>query len=261
MHATDASWGKEELKNWPHNRKCYTYNGQTFTTDRLAGFDLIILVLCAFVLTDLVLFTATSAHPDLRDAMALNADRPFSVATAIFAHRDFGHLAGNLAFFAFLSIFFIGVNASADLKMRRRLSRVFCLGSFLGGIAAGAVQLYVWQSSSSFEITACGASGVVYTAMGILLASALCGLPARLARLRIIDYDQFAADSSGIFYAVPFSACAAVLFTYMSLFETNSFFYVSQNTAWLCHELGFVFGLSASLLFFVLYYSKKYRGG
>jgi hypothetical protein len=133
------------------------------------------------------------------------------------------------------------------------------LGSFLTGIAAVAVQFYVWRASSAFEITACGSSGIIYAGTGILLASALCGLPGRLSRLRLAGYEEFGVGSSGVFYAVPFSACAGTMFTYMSIFEANSFFYVARETAWLAHELGFLLGLFTSALFFIFYYSKKCR--
>jgi membrane associated rhomboid family serine protease len=226
---------------------------------RLAGFGFIGVTLSAFVLLNIIIFVTVSVNSGLRDVLVLSPERPYSIVTAVFTHRDFAHLIGNLTFFAFLSVFFMGVNASAGVELRRRLSMVFCLGSFIAGIAAVAVQFYVWRSAAAFDITACGSSGVIYAGTGILLASALCGLPGRLARLRFIECDQFGVGSSGIFYAVPFSVCAATLFTCMSIFETNSFFYVSQETAWLCHELGFLLGLFTSALFFIFYYSKKCR--
>jgi len=258
MHAKIMGGGTETSNKNDSHYGQYTFYETSVPTGRLAGFGIIGVTLSAFVLVNIIIFIAVSVNPSLREALVLSPERPSSIVTAVFTHRDFAHLIGNLTFFAFLSVFFMGVNASAGVELRRRLSLVFCLGSFLAGIAAVAIQFYVWRSAA-FEITACGSSGIIYAGTGILLASAICGLPGRLARLRLAGCDQFGVGSSGIFYAVPFSACAGIMFTYMSIFETNSFFYVTQETAWLCHELGFLLGLFTSALFFVFYYSKKCR--
>jgi membrane associated rhomboid family serine protease len=207
--------------------------------------------LAAFFAVNMAIFGVVSAYHPLLNALVLAPDHPSGILTATFTHNDVSHLLGNMAVLAILSLFFVGVNASADHETKKRLGKIFVFGSFLAGIAASAVQLVIWRLSGVSGIQACGASGMVYGAAGVLLASAFYNIPRCFSNIRLILDDRLGVASPNIFYAASFSTCVVILFTYLAVFETNAFFYIQTGVVWLAHELGFVFGFLASVLLFL----------
>jgi membrane associated rhomboid family serine protease len=221
--------------------------------ESLAGFRSMGLTLVAFFTVNIAIFGIVSAYHPLLNALILAPDHPSGILTATFTHGDVSHLFGNMAVLAILGLFFVGVNMSADLETQKRLGKIFVLGSFLAGFAASAVQLVIWRFSGVSGIQACGASGMVYGAAGVLLASAFYNIPGCFSQIRLMLDGRFGIASPNIFYTISFSMCAATLFTYLAVFETRVFFYMETGVIWLVHELGFLFGFLASvLLFFAL---------
>jgi len=212
------------------------------------GFRFLGLAIAVFFALNITVFCAVSASRPLLNTLVLSPDRPSGIVTATFTHNDISHMFGNLAVFGILGLFFVGVNQSADLESRRRLSKIFVFGSFLAGMAASAVQLGIWKISGVSTIQACGASGMVYGAAGILLASALYNIPGCISNIRLIMSDRLGIAPPNIFYAISFSMCVVALFSYMAVFETKVFFYMESGVVWSAHELGFLFGFLASIL-------------
>jgi membrane associated rhomboid family serine protease len=233
---------------------------QPVNSGHLTGFGFLSWALVAFFVVNITVFAMVSAYPPLRDPLLLTPSQPSGIVTAQFTHRDINHLVSNLAGFAILGLFFVGVNISADFETRRRLSKIFGFGSIIGGIAASAIQFSFWNVSAVSGIKACGASGVVYGAAGVLLVAALYNLPRCISQVRSAWRERLGTASANIFYAAAFSMCVAALFTYQPIFETGSFFYMSEETVWSCHALGFLLGSLVSVLLFTAIHFSKNRG-
>lgn len=232
----------------------------------LVGFRAVWITLAAFFAVNLMVFGIIAASPTNLYSLALTPEQPAGILTANFMHIDIAHLASNLLLFAIMIVFFVGVNTFSDAKKRRRLSRIFALGSLSAGIVANTVLLVSWKLSGASGIGAVGASGIVYGAMGIAFVSALYNLPGHLRRTRTTLHPKNVctewrgtscvmwkevpgtANPGRLFFVFFFSLFTVLSFAFMVTFQANSFFLNVPGVAWLSHASGFVFGLLAAAL-------------
>lgn len=226
-------------------------------TRSLSGFRFLSLALVVFVLLNLGIFGVVSSYPSALTNLAVTPDNPAGILTANFTHYDAGHLTNNLVGFVILSTFFVAVNLSASPGSKRRSSKIFVLGSVLAGVVACAFQFGLWLLTGTSDIGAVGASGIVYGAAGILLASSIYNFFGQVRDFRALRQDYYGSASPKLFIATSFSITTTAFFTYLALFETNVFFLVSPNVAWIPHEIGFVSGFLVTLLLFFVLRSPK----
>jgi membrane associated rhomboid family serine protease len=225
-----------------------------------SGFRFIGLTSLVFVVVNLTIFGIVSKCPSLLYDLALSPTHPSGIVTAIFTHYDVVHLASNLIGFTIVGLFFVVLHMPVDLKTRQSFSKIFGLGSFLVGIGTNVIGFGMWGAEGASGTGCAGASGMVYGAMGILLASSVYNIPRYIGQLHSMRWERL--DSPGLFIITSGSIGTAALLSYMPIFEAGTFFYVGPKVAWLLHELGFLFGfLAAMSLFFVLWLSKRGKHG
>ena len=101
-------------------------------------------------------------------ALWLSTETPWGIITAAFLHKEAAHLLQNLLGFLAAVVFFVLSNLVQDRKGKERYSRIFLL-AFPSGFLANAAELHEhWGTNSAGS--AYGASGVVYSAIGICTA-------------------------------------------------------------------------------------------
>jgi membrane associated rhomboid family serine protease len=134
------------------------------------------LAFAAFALLNIALFSLVSLWPGLIEFLWLSGDRPWGIVTSNFVHRELPHLASNLEGFTLASGFFVLVCMVLRPRDRRRWSTVFLRLVFLSGIIGSAIEYPILLKTQDVSY---GASGMVYGALGVLLAACLRSLPAQ----------------------------------------------------------------------------------
>ena len=147
----------------------------------LAGFRSVGISFIIFSLLNLAIFSLISLHPQLLEILWLSADRPWGILTSAFTHADLPHLASNLEAFTLTALLFIPVSSAYTVRVRRRWSRIFFWLVFLAGIGANVIEYPLTLVGPDFN--SWGASGIVYGALGVLLAACIRSLPAHINTL------------------------------------------------------------------------------
>lgn len=130
---------------------------------------------------------------------------PLSIVSAIFAHANMLHLAGNMIF---LYIF-------GSLVEREQGGAALAFAFFLGGIATFLLSVPIYPNAAMV-----GASGAIFT----LAAITMLTNPLKLT----------------IFFFMPVGAVALLFFIYNILAITQG---VEGNTAFASHVIGFLIGM------------------
>lgn len=226
---------------------------------QLAGFKSVGLAFTIFTLTNIALFLLISLHPRLLGWLSHSPDRPWGILSSAFVHADLGHLVNNLRGFVFAAAFFVIVNIINPVETRRRSSRIFLWLIFLSGFTANAIEFLGWQMSGESDVISWGASGVVYAAIGALLASALYSFPAHLRNfVRACQRPQKAGrkpmrkfDWRFVGGTVNLLSMSLPLTILVMLFsDPGGFLSAGPQTDVLAHGLGFSLGFLVSMLLF-----------
>jgi membrane associated rhomboid family serine protease len=154
-------------------------------TDSLTGFGPVGTAFMIFVYLNFAFFGLTFFFKSVLDFLSLTPEQPWGVVTSIFAHSGPKHLALNILGFVLWSGMFIMVNSLNPPRTRVVASRVFLWTVFVAGLVTNGVQLSLWWATGATNIASVGASGIVYAALGALLALALVNLPGNLLKFNV----------------------------------------------------------------------------
>ncbi len=247
-----------------YGKKIFSF-GETLS-HQLAGFRSVGLAFTIFSLTNIVIFLLISLHSPLLDWLSHSPDRPWGILTSAFVHADLSHLVNNLRGFIFAGAFFVIVNMINPVKTRRRSSRIFLWLIFLSGFTANTIEFLGWKMSGVSNVRSWGASGVVYAAIGALLAFALCNFPAHLRNFfgtyrksrkirrkptRRFDWG-FAKGAVNLLSMTLPLALLVMLFS-----DPGGFLSASPETDVLAHGLGFSMGFLVSMALFYIHVTKE----
>lgn len=222
---------------------------------RLAGFRSVGIAFTLFSLLNLALFVLISLHPPLLEVLWLSVDRPWGILTSAFTHEDLGHLVSNLEGFVLAIGLFVVVSRVNPVRVRKRWSRAFLWLVFVAGFAANATEypLLLWdQNYNSW-----GASGIVYGALGVLLAASLSSFPShvraiarerrRWARKRrkwgLFKFDRISLT------ILPALTCIAVIISLLLPIFTDPEGFLGARPGvdvW-AHGVGFLFGFLGAM--------------
>lgn len=235
---------------------------------QLIGFRSVGLAFVIFFLLNLALYLLITLHPPLLEDLWLSADRPWGILTSMFVHQELDHLAGNLLFFTVWSALFVTVNLLSGAEARRLWSRFFLGAVFLAGITANAIEFGAWGLAGVPD-NSWGASGVVYAAMGVLLACALYNLPSNLTALRgavakrrrkprkIRRRLKLVLKFEKTFIVSMVSIGVVVVFLSQLVLDPGTFFSAGPGVDVLAHELGFLLGFLPAMLLFYTHFFRK----
>jgi membrane associated rhomboid family serine protease len=201
-----------------------------------------------FTIPNIAVFFAVSLRPEILEALWLSARTPWGIITAAFLHKEAAHLLQNLLGFLAAVISFALSNLVQDRKGKERYSRIFLL-AFPSGFLANAAELFVrWMSNSAGS--AYGASGVVYSAIGICMASAVINACPLLVRHVISFRDPGSKKMTVPEILITALNLALIAFAlYLILSARESFLNVSPGVDVFVHTAGFLigFGISSAL--------------
>jgi uncharacterized protein len=182
---------------------------------RPAGYGVLnpVLVLIAI---NFVFFIATLIDSDIINRLGLApflfAERPWTLLTAMFVHKGFLHIFGNM-----ITLYFFGTFLARLIG-----SNWFLLLYFVGGIAGNALYLWLGEPLS----LAIGASGAIYAVAGALVVM-MPKLPVRL------------------YFILPVPLWAVVL-VFFVIWSIPGIF---PDVAWQAHLGGILVGLIAGFFF------------
>jgi len=213
---------------------------------RLAGFGPLVAAFAIFLIINSLMFVVTSVYPSTIDYLSLAPDRPWGIFTSAFIHANVEHLVNNLEGFTLACTLFVFVILSSSPESRRRSSRLFLWLIFISGFLADGVEFLVWRLTGTLNVSSFGASGIVYAAIGVLLASALYSFPKNAARIRELVAKR--KQSSKFIRDAMVPAFAMLTFVVL-LFELVSnpadFFSAAPGIDVFAHEMGFLIGYNS----------------
>jgi len=224
---------------------------------RLSGFRSVSLAFTIFTLLNLAVFFLISIWPGLLDWLWLSADHPWGIVTSNFVQAELPHLAGNLEGFTLAAGLFVVVCLVLKVGDRRRWSRVFFWLVFLSGIVGSAIEYPVLVINGDFSW---GSSGIVYGALGVLLAACLRSLPTQMRALakehrrqkrKRRKWGLFRFDRRSL-RTFPNLMSLAILISFSLLIFTDpaDFLSVAPGVDALAHGLGFLLGLLPAMVLF-----------
>jgi len=119
------------------------------------------------LLMNVIVFAATYLLPQVKDSLVLSLATPQGILTAIFVHKDLGHLTVNLIGAAYsvfiimcLSWTFMGTEKA--LRLFERMLAIALVSAIVANLAEySLLSLFQWHDYAS-----AGFSGVVYAFMG-----------------------------------------------------------------------------------------------
>ena len=163
---------------------------------------------------NLVLYLVRVVNPEIVLDLGLLSegfwDRPWTLVTHMFMHRDIWHILANM-----VTLYFFGSFLNRLLGTSR-----FLIVYFAGGIMGGLVFLLLPPSELSLAI---GASGAIFALAGVLVVM--------IPNMRVLLY-----------FIVPLPLWVAVIGIFIILFFI-------PNIAWQAHLGGLVLGLVAGYIF------------
>jgi len=119
------------------------------------------------LLTNVAIFAVTSLLPQVKGSLVLSLATPQGILTAIFVHRDLGHLTGNLigaaySVFLILCLSWTFMGTGKALGLFERMLAVAFVSAIVANLAEYSLLLLLqWHDYAS-----AGFSGVVYALMG-----------------------------------------------------------------------------------------------
>jgi len=227
------------------------YSRMSDMTDALSGFCSLALATALFTVPNIAVFFAVSLHPELIEILWLSIGTPWGIITAAFLHREAAHLLQNLHGFLAAVVLFALSNLLQSRENKERYSRIFLLLVFPSGFLANAVELLARLASNSVAgWSGYGASGVVYSAIGICTASAVinsCAL--------FIGYIRSFRDPDSKDITIPellvmaFNLALMIFAVYLVVFARDLFLNTSPGIDVFAHTAGFLIGFFSVLLF------------
>jgi len=209
----------------------------------LAGFGPLVLAFAIFVLINSLMFIVTSIYPSVVDSLSLAPDRPWGIFTSSFIHASPEHIFNNMEGFTFASVLFVLVNLKSSPESRRRSSRFFFGLIFIAGFLADSIEFSVWQLRGLQNVSSLGSSGMVYAALGVVLASALYNIPKNLAGIRDILTARKKSDRNIRRLIAPsFAIVAFLILLFESVGDPETFFSAAPGIDVFAHVLGFFIG-------------------
>jgi membrane associated rhomboid family serine protease len=224
---------------------------------RLSGFRSVGLAFTIFTLLNLAVFFLISLWPGLLNWLWLSADHPWGIVTSNFVQAELPHLAGNLQGFTLATGFFVIVCLVLKVEDRRRWSRVFLWLVFLSGIVGSAIEYPVLVINGDFSW---GSSGIVYGALGVLLAACLRSLPTQMRALarehrrwtrKRRKWGLFRFDRRSL-RTFPNLMSLTILISFSLLIFTDPWDFLSAGPGVdvLAHGLGFLLGFLPAMVLF-----------
>jgi len=152
------------------------------------------------------------------------------------------------------------VNLVGSPESRRRSSWLFLGLIFTAGFLADGIEFTVWQLKGLQGVSSFGASGMVYAALGIVLASALYNIPKHLASIRDIMAARKKSDRDTRRLTVPSFAIAAFLILLFEVFsDPGTFFSVAPGIDVFAHVLGFFIGYFITAMVFTWWVLSEHK--
>lgn len=224
----------------------------------LSGFRFLALAAALFTILNVTVFFAVSLRPEILETLWLSAETPWGIITAAFLHRETAHLLQNLLGFLAVVVLFALSNLLQNRENREYYSRIFLL-AFPSGFLANAWELLVrWTANSTGS--AYGASGVVYSAIGICTVSAVINSYALLIRFVRSLGDSGSKEMTVPELLVMALNLALIAFAlYLILFARESFLNISPGVDVFVHTAGFLIGFVISSLFLLTEHVRKKR--
>jgi len=224
---------------------------------RFAGFRSVGLALTLFIFLNIAIFSLISIWPELLDWLWLSADHPWGIVTSNFVQAELPHLASNLEGFTLAAGLFVVVCTLWRVRVRRRWSRVFLWLVFLSGIVGSAIEYPLLIESQDVSW---GASGIVYGALGVLLAACLRSLPAQIKALakehrrwerkrRKLGLFRFDRKSLRTFPSL-MSLTILISFLLLIFIDPADFLSAGPGVDVIAHGLGFLLGFLPAMVFF-----------
>ena len=228
----------------------------TSLSRRLAGFRSVGTAFILFSLLNLALFLLITLYPQLLEGMWLSADRPWGIFTSAFVHEDLSHLIGNLEFFLLWSMLFVVINLYSDKETRQTHGKIFLWLIFISGFATNAIDFTArWWPSGITEVGARGASGIVYAAAGVCMASALNNSSESLRGL------SKSGELKQKLARLCFGALVVILLVLYVVQDPRTFLNVAPEVNVRAHFWGFSIALFLSLGLLLIYSIQKMRKG
>lgn len=234
---------------------------------RFAGFRSVGIAFTIFTLLNIAVFCmillwppVSQEEPGLLGWLWLSTDRPWGIITSNFANfspqgPSYLHLVGNLEGLMTTAGFFVIVCSVLKVRDRNRWSRVFFWLVFLSGIIGSAIEypMLVISGERSW-----GASGMVYGALGVLLAACIRSLPAQMSALakehrsrrrRRRKWKLFGFDRRSL-RTLPSLLSLALLLAFLVLILTDpaGFLSVAPGVDVTAHGLGFLLGFLPAMV-------------
>lgn len=218
--------------------------------DGLSGFRLLGLAIILFLIPNLTIFFAIQIHPSWIRMLWLSADNPWGIFTAAFVHQETNHLVGNIIGFMFSILFFVFSNLSQDKERKALYSKIFLLMVFISGFLSNALKFFIWWNPSGItESGSYGASGVVYSAIGICTASAIVNITTSLKKY--IEFHKGRCKKNvgkGDLSAIFINLLILIPIIIMIFFDPELFLNVGPGIDVFVHYLGFSIGLISTLI-------------
>lgn len=223
----------------------------------LGGFRLIGVAFTIFVILNLAFFVPTTLSQTLSGALSLTPDQPWGIITSVFVHDGPVHLAPNVVFFAVWCILLVALNSLKPVEQRFSESRFFLWAIFISGFLTNGIELLVWSSTGATGVSSLGSSGVVYSALGFVFATALFNFPRNMSRFssmlmkmasgrKLVDFPVRRTFLAGVLTPAVF---LGIIFTLV--LSPNDFFAAVRGADVFGHATGFLLGLAAAWIFFL----------
>ncbi len=224
----------------------------------LSGFSNVLWALVVFCFINIAIYVLLSIWPNLLNYLWLNKDNPLGIVSAIFTHPTPIHLVYNLIGFGAWSGFFILFSQTKSKMTRIRWGRGFILLSLGAGVCA-----YLFEYPIYFFITrgpTSGASGMVYGALGVLLAKLLLNTPANIQNILYVIRNRSVKKGDLTFPTLKrkrdevqlnlFSLVTLVAILGYIFIDTAGFLNVAPHVDVVAHGVGLLVGLFGFQLLF-----------
>ena len=216
-----------------------------------SGFSYVWIALILFCVPVILLHVLL--WPSSLDYLSLSPDRWWALISSAFIHRDLAHLFNNLWAFVRYTVSFVFVNLLGSVERKRYWSKTFLCVSFVGGIIAGGIELLA-RMPTGWNGTIVGASGIVYSAIGVLFASVLI---VSTFYVRIFLTKQGRRLGLRNVADLLLNVLVLVFIVLELITSTEKFLSFSPKAAVYSHSYGFVIGFCISLALFFNFQNKK----
>lgn len=198
------------------------------------------------------IFYWVCSYPNMKSLLSLSVDQPWGIITSVFVHENITHLMNNIESFFVWILLFILLTSSLDLDNRKNISKVLIITIFIGAFVVNAVEVVIWELQGNQTVISRGASGLVYSVLGVTFVSALVNfqrncvvLIQKMSKLkkRLFSISTWMQLIRGAL------TLSFVIVIPLKLFTSPSeFFGLAPGIDALGHALGFLFGIVGGLM-------------